>query len=361
MFFIKSSAVVVAWSQSDWTLTSAPSATFNSVKTSDLASTSTSPALAVVLPNILLVSICCIFASVIASSAILLKYVVVSTDPSPFKNWDEVPELIANLDASNSPVAELNLRAVLLLSSISVPVAFKANTGKQVVSVASLATATLSAWSPTLAHATPSSVDVSIWPEVPTASFLSVRVPAMSIFVTAILGVPVKPSATPGLMLAVPSNEVPPIVLAFWSAVAVAAFPVQDPDEPDVSPVNPVNDAPEPLKLVAVHIPVTTTPPSAVLILSVPAKWRCADKPSVKVARSSSSAAFTILNLAVDITRSGTRREEMLFKNEDLLKMNVLRKILSSMGTMDAIEFLLSKLRNTKNNADFFVSMNKPS
>ena len=64
---------------------------------------------------------------------------------------------------------------------------------------------------------------------------------------------------------------------------------------------------------------------------------------------------------AVDITRSGTRREELIFKNDDLLKMNVLRKILSSMGTMDAIEFLLSKLRNTKNNVDFFISMNKPS
>ena len=38
----------------------------------------------------------------------------------------------------------------------------------------------------------------------------------------------------------------------------------------------------------------------------------------------------------------------------------MIRKILSSMGTMDAIEFLLSKLRNTKNNSDFFVSMNKP-
>ena len=41
--------------------------------------------------------------------------------------------------------------------------------------------------------------------------------------------------------------------------------------------------------------------------------------------------------------------------------MNVLRKILSSMGTMDAIEFIISKLKNTKNNADFFISMNKPS
>jgi transcription termination factor Rho len=64
---------------------------------------------------------------------------------------------------------------------------------------------------------------------------------------------------------------------------------------------------------------------------------------------------------AIDITRSGTRREELLFKNDDLLKMNVLRKILSSMGTMEAIEFIISKLKNTKNNADFFVSMNKPS
>ena len=63
---------------------------------------------------------------------------------------------------------------------------------------------------------------------------------------------------------------------------------------------------------------------------------------------------------AIDITRSGTRREELLIKKDDLLKMNVLRKILGSMGTMDAIEFLLSKLRNTKNNADFFISMNKP-
>jgi len=64
---------------------------------------------------------------------------------------------------------------------------------------------------------------------------------------------------------------------------------------------------------------------------------------------------------AIDITKSGTRREELLFKADDLQKMNVLRKILSSMGTMDAIEFLLSKLKSTKNNADFFISMNKPS
>ena len=46
---------------------------------------------------------------------------------------------------------------------------------------------------------------------------------------------------------------------------------------------------------------------------------------------------------AIDITRSGTRREELLFKTDDLLKMNVLRKILSSMGTMEAIEFKIGR------------------
>ena len=64
---------------------------------------------------------------------------------------------------------------------------------------------------------------------------------------------------------------------------------------------------------------------------------------------------------AIDITRSGTRREELLFNKDDLQKMNVLRKILSSMGSMDAIEFILSKLKNTKSNTDFFISMNKPN
>ena len=62
---------------------------------------------------------------------------------------------------------------------------------------------------------------------------------------------------------------------------------------------------------------------------------------------------------ALDITRSGTRREELLFEKDDLSKMNILRRIISPMGTMDGIEFLISKLKNTKNNADFFDSMNK--
>ena len=64
---------------------------------------------------------------------------------------------------------------------------------------------------------------------------------------------------------------------------------------------------------------------------------------------------------AIDITKSGTRREELLFDKNDLQKMNVLRRIIAPMGTMDAIEFINSKLKETKNNADFFNSMNKPA
>ncbi len=64
---------------------------------------------------------------------------------------------------------------------------------------------------------------------------------------------------------------------------------------------------------------------------------------------------------AIDITKSGTRREELLFEKNDLQKMNVLRRIIAPMGTMDAIEFISSKLKDTKNNAEFFNSMNKPS
>ena len=64
---------------------------------------------------------------------------------------------------------------------------------------------------------------------------------------------------------------------------------------------------------------------------------------------------------AIDITKSGTRREELIFAKDDLQKMNVLRRIIASMGTMDAIEFIMSKLKNTKSNDEFFSSMNKPA
>ncbi|UDQ90716.1 transcription termination factor Rho [Xanthobacter autotrophicus] len=61
---------------------------------------------------------------------------------------------------------------------------------------------------------------------------------------------------------------------------------------------------------------------------------------------------------AIDITRSGTRKEELLVPADTLKKMYVLRRILNPMGTVDAIEFLLDKLRQTKTNQDFFDSMN---
>ena len=61
---------------------------------------------------------------------------------------------------------------------------------------------------------------------------------------------------------------------------------------------------------------------------------------------------------AMDITRSGTRKEELLVAGDQLKKMYVLRRILNPMGTQDAIEFLLDKLKQTKSNADFFDSMN---
>jgi len=61
---------------------------------------------------------------------------------------------------------------------------------------------------------------------------------------------------------------------------------------------------------------------------------------------------------ALDILRSGTRKEELLVPPDQLKKMYVLRRILNPMGTVDAIEFLLDKLRQTKTNGDFFDSMN---
>ena len=61
---------------------------------------------------------------------------------------------------------------------------------------------------------------------------------------------------------------------------------------------------------------------------------------------------------AMDILKSGTRKEELLVPKGDLQKIFVLRRILSSMGVVDAIEFLLDKLKQTKTNSEFFDSMN---
>lgn len=61
---------------------------------------------------------------------------------------------------------------------------------------------------------------------------------------------------------------------------------------------------------------------------------------------------------AMDILKSGTRKEDLLIPRQDLQKIFVLRRILAPMGTTDAIEFLIDKLKQTKNNGDFFESMN---
>jgi transcription termination factor Rho len=61
---------------------------------------------------------------------------------------------------------------------------------------------------------------------------------------------------------------------------------------------------------------------------------------------------------AIDITKSGTRKEELLVEKSTLSKMWVLRRILNPMGTTDAMEFLLDKLKYSKTNADFFEAMN---
>ncbi|MFL2930765.1 MAG: transcription termination factor Rho [Candidatus Micropelagos sp.] len=61
---------------------------------------------------------------------------------------------------------------------------------------------------------------------------------------------------------------------------------------------------------------------------------------------------------SIDIMKSGTRKEELLVDKETLSKIYVLRRILNPMGTVDAIEFLLDKLKQTKTNDDFFDSMN---
>jgi transcription termination factor Rho len=62
---------------------------------------------------------------------------------------------------------------------------------------------------------------------------------------------------------------------------------------------------------------------------------------------------------AIDIQKSGTRKEELLVDQGTLTKMWVLRRILSPMGTIDAVEFLIDKMKDTKNNDEFFKVMNQ--
>ena len=60
---------------------------------------------------------------------------------------------------------------------------------------------------------------------------------------------------------------------------------------------------------------------------------------------------------SIDVTKSGTRKEELLVSKDDLSKMWILRKILMPMGVNDSMEFLIEKIKGSKNNADFFESM----
>ena len=62
---------------------------------------------------------------------------------------------------------------------------------------------------------------------------------------------------------------------------------------------------------------------------------------------------------AIDIGKSGTRKEELLVEKAKLSKMWVLRRILMQMGTVDAMEFLQDKMKDSKTNEDFFASMNQ--
>jgi transcription termination factor Rho len=62
---------------------------------------------------------------------------------------------------------------------------------------------------------------------------------------------------------------------------------------------------------------------------------------------------------AINVNRSGTRREELLLKPDVLQKVWILRKLLYNMDELDAMDFLLDKVKQTKNNADFFDSMRR--
>jgi transcription termination factor Rho len=62
---------------------------------------------------------------------------------------------------------------------------------------------------------------------------------------------------------------------------------------------------------------------------------------------------------ALDVGKSGTRKEELLVEKDKLTKMWVLRRILMQMGTIDAMEFLLDKMKDSKTNEDFFATMNQ--
>ncbi|HAY22977.1 MAG TPA: transcription termination factor Rho, partial [Desulfobacterales bacterium] len=62
---------------------------------------------------------------------------------------------------------------------------------------------------------------------------------------------------------------------------------------------------------------------------------------------------------SIDINRSGTRKEELLLPQDDLNRIWILRKLLSPLNPIDSMEFLLEKMRGTKDNAEFLASMSR--
>ena len=64
---------------------------------------------------------------------------------------------------------------------------------------------------------------------------------------------------------------------------------------------------------------------------------------------------------AIDIQRSGTRKDELLLPADELSRVWVLRKVLSPLSTVEAMELLISRLTKTKSNADFLGSMSAPT
>ena len=61
---------------------------------------------------------------------------------------------------------------------------------------------------------------------------------------------------------------------------------------------------------------------------------------------------------AIDVPASGTRREDLLLTEEELQRVWILRKFMSDMNSIEAMEFLLSKMKGTRNNEEFLISMN---
>ena len=96
----------------------------------------------------------------------------------------------------------------------------------------------------------------------------------------------------------------------------------------------------------------------AVPTIDLASMWQNIVRDFTHIGSPAALAAFGQV-LMIDITKSGTRKEELLLKKDVLSKVWVLRRILMQMGTVDAMQFLLDKMKDAKSNEDFFASMNQ--